>query len=93
VIIFGILSNSLLLSLFTLIAAGFKRSFFNCFPRMFYKVICWYGVWTLFDPYVTLIIDIASQVKIYKNLYYFRDGKKETISNFTIFITKSKKMV
>lgn len=59
-IVFGILSNSLLMSLFTLTAVFFKRSCFGCFPRMFYKVICWYGVYTFLDPFITLAIDLIS---------------------------------
>ncbi|CDW72463.1 uncharacterized protein loc101675906 [Stylonychia lemnae] len=91
VVVFGILSNSLLMSLFTLIAFFCKRSCLNCFPRMFYKVICWYGIWTLFDPYVTLVIDIASEgwdvgdyFKLY-NYYYKKQGNGLVGIYLTVF--------
>eukprot|EP00347_Sterkiella_histriomuscorum_P004362 403360744 len=91
-IIFGILSNSLILSLFTILAVSFKRSCLACFPRMFYKVICWYGVMTLLDPYITLFIDVVSQdwalgdyFKLY-NFYYKRQGNGLVGIYITVFL-------
>ena len=58
VVIFGILSNTLLFS--TMILIGFlSKKCLNCFPRMFFKVICWYGIMCILDPIIVLITDCA----------------------------------
>lgn len=83
VVSMGILSNSLLMLFMVALAIFFKKSCFNCFPRMFYKVICWYGIITFFDPFITLIIDLCCQVCILILISY-RTGLWETILGFTI---------
>jgi hypothetical protein len=55
----GILMNTIVFCIFVLIAFASKR-YFHCFPRIFFKAICWYGVWTTIDPYVVLLIDVIS---------------------------------
>jgi len=55
----GIVSNSIMMLFFIAFAIFCKKSCLNCFPRMFYKVICWYGILTFLDPFITLIIDLA----------------------------------
>jgi hypothetical protein len=52
----GILSNTLFFTFMAVVGFTSKKAI-NCFPRMFYKVICWYGVMTIFDPFVVLVID------------------------------------
>lgn len=37
---------------------------------MFYKVICWYGIMTIFDPLIVLVIDFV--VQDFSNGDYFR---------------------
>ena len=79
VVIFGILSNTLLFSL--MVFCGFiSKKCLNCFPRMFYKVICWYGIMTILDPLIVLITDCAvsdfdngDYFKLY-NFYFKRGG-------------------
>lgn len=44
----GCLFNTFIFSVFILIAY-FSKKCCKCFPRMFYKVICWFGVLTLLD--------------------------------------------
>lgn len=56
----GILSNTLFFTFMALLGF-FSKKALNCFPRMFYKVICWYGVLTILDPFVVLIIDCVCQ--------------------------------
>jgi hypothetical protein len=53
---FGIFSNTILFSIFISLAFTSKK-LMNCMPRMFYKVICWYGIMTLLDPFIVLLID------------------------------------
>ena len=65
---FGIFSNTLLFSFFISFAYLSKR-FLNCIPRMFYKVICWFGLLTLLDPYLVLLIDLCGR---YWDGDYFR---------------------
>ena len=91
VVIFGILSNSILFSLMILIGFMTKKGL-NCFPRMFYKVICWYGIMTILDPIIVLITDCALQdfdngdyFKFY-NFYFKRGGSGLVGIYLTVFL-------
>jgi len=44
----GCLFNTFIFFLFAL-SAYLSKKYCKCFPRIFYKVICWFGVLTLFD--------------------------------------------
>jgi hypothetical protein len=65
---FGIFSNTILFSFFIAFAYTSKK-LCNCIPRMFYKVICWYGIMTILDPFLVLFIDA---VGFYWDGDYFR---------------------
>lgn len=79
-LVFGCLFNTIIFSLFIFIAWLSKKKTCKCFPRIFYKVICWYGVLTLFDFALIFLCDALSlsweqgdAFALYK-FYYERDG-------------------
>ena len=81
VVSFGILSNTILLTLFILIALLSKRSCLDCFPRMFYKTICWYGIMTFLDPLIVLLIDVVAydwEIGDWSKIYWFYYKKQNT---------------
>lgn len=53
------LSNTIVFCLLIFIA-WFSKSFFKCFPKVFHTVICWVGIYAIFDPFLTLFFDICS---------------------------------
>lgn len=76
---FGILANTILFLGFILLGYSSKKVL-NCFPRIFYKVICWYGVMVMLDPFIVLAIDLLDQdfdngdyFQFY-NYYYKKNG-------------------
>ena len=42
------------------ISSGFFRKICGCYPKYFYKVIAWTGLFAVLDPYFVLIADCAS---------------------------------
>jgi hypothetical protein len=87
---FGILSNTLLFSLFILLAFTSKKSL-NCYPRNFYKVTCWLGIMTVLDPIIVLVIDsidndfeYGDYFKFY-NYYFKKNGSGLVGIYLTIF--------
>ncbi len=87
----GIFSNTLLFCFFALFAYTSKK-LFNCIPRMFYKVLCWYGLFTIFDPYIVLVIDCLDQdwrfgdyFRFY-NYYYAKQSNGLVGIYLTIFL-------
>ena len=44
-----------------IVGAFVSKKVCNCFPRIWYKIICWYGVFVVFDPILVLIIDLCVQ--------------------------------
>lgn len=90
-VVFGILSNSILFSIFAIMGFLSKKAI-NCFPRMFYKVTCWYGVLTIFDPIIVLVTDLISldfewgdYFRFY-NYYYRRGGNGLVGIYLTLFL-------
>jgi len=45
--------------LFTLAYTAKKSC--DCFPRVYYKVIAWLGLYTIMDPIIVLTVDLVSQ--------------------------------
>jgi hypothetical protein len=54
----GVLANTAVFTGFFIISFISKRCC-NCFPRVFYKIISWIGVWAILDPLIVLIVDIC----------------------------------
>lgn len=57
----GILFNTMAFVSMCLIAV-LMRMFCRCFPRIWYKIVCWFGVYTVLDPIFVLIIDLICLV-------------------------------
>ena len=55
----GPLSNTLIF-LFLFAFAAFVRHKFGKFPQYFYKVICWFGVFAVLDPYIVFLVDTVT---------------------------------
>jgi hypothetical protein len=75
----GCLFNTMVFSIFILIAYISKKRM-KCFPRIFYKVICWFGCLTLLDFGLIFFCDFVSAsweqgdaFALY-NFYMKRDG-------------------
>ena len=87
----GILANSVFFT-FMIIFGHLSKKCLNCFPRMFYKVICWYGVMTIFDPIIVIIIDCANEDWItgdyfrFYNYYLKKQGSGLVGIYLTIFL-------
>jgi len=60
----GVLLNTLLFS-FLVGLAFVSRRFCKCFPRSFYKAICWIGVLTFFDFLIIGFTDTLSLVSLW----------------------------
>ena len=60
IVISGVLANSITFALCFILAFFFKKTF-NCFPRVYYKIISWIGVWTILDPIFVLITDLIAR--------------------------------
>lgn len=56
VVIVGALSNTIFFGFLYMISYLSKR-WLNCFPKLFYRVVCWIGIFALLDPYIVLALD------------------------------------
>jgi len=56
----GILFNTLVF-VFGFGLALVSKKCCSCFPRIYYKIISWIGVFTMLDPIFVLLVDICSQ--------------------------------
>jgi hypothetical protein len=54
----GVLFNSLCF-FFMIFGALVSKKLCNCFPRVWYKIVCWYGVFVVLDPIIILVIDLC----------------------------------
>jgi len=59
IVLAGNLCNSIVFLLSVLIAHVSKWRC-GCYPRIFYKIICWHGIMTILDPYFTLLFDTVT---------------------------------
>ena len=74
----GIFGNSACFSIMAFIAF-FSKFFFNCFPRIYYKIISFYGVYCMIDPLLILLIDIFSQSWVkgdWFRMYHYYENKE-----------------
>jgi hypothetical protein len=88
VVLAGVAMNTFLF--LSLIAIKFAmKNTFGCFPRVYYKVLSWVGVFIVLDPILVLLIDLASgswqQGDWFKFYTYFM--KKEGNGIVGIYIT------
>ena len=64
IIISGVGANTIFLLFLMFCAFIFKTKLCFCrsFPRRYYQIICYYGLYTLFDPLLILIVDAIDYV-------------------------------
>lgn len=64
IIISGVGANTLFLLFLMFLACIMKTKWCFCrsFPRRYYQIICYYGLYTLFDPLLVLIVDVIDYV-------------------------------
>ncbi len=91
VVILGVLSN-LLLFLFMMLLARLTQAILYSFPDSISRFLLCYGIETLFDPLLILIVDCAAQnwtygdaFKLY-NLWYAQEGSGVAGVIFTLLI-------
>lgn len=88
VVLAGILMNTGVF-LFLILLAYVMQKTLRCFPRVYYKVLSWIGVYAVLDPILVLIIDLVSssfeQGDWFKFYNYFL--KKEGNGIVGIYIT------
>lgn len=60
IVISGVLANTITFTI-CFILAFFSKKVMNCFPRVYYKIIGWIGVWTILDPIFVLITDLIAR--------------------------------
>jgi hypothetical protein len=85
---FGIFSNTILFTLF-ITFAFLSKKLLNCIPRMFYKVICWYGILTMLDPFIVLLLDCVDQAWTFGDYFRFYNFyfKKQASGLVGIYLT------
>lgn len=66
----GVLSNTIAFT-YLFLLAFFCKQCCKCFPRVFYKIISWIGVWAVLDPLIVLIVDISMQQYQYGDWFRF----------------------
>lgn len=54
----GVLFDSLAFCVLFCFAFLIKQTC-GCFPRRYYMIICYFGIYTILDPFLVLLIDIA----------------------------------
>ena len=59
-IIIGAMANTAVFGLLTLVSIVCMKMW-NWFPKMWYSVICCVGIFTVADPFLTLLFDIIAQ--------------------------------
>jgi hypothetical protein len=52
----GAVSNTFAFFLNFMIAYGMKRVF-DWYPKFYHNIICWMGIYTVLDPFITLFLD------------------------------------
>lgn len=60
VVVIGALSNTIFFGFMYLLSYLAKR-WCKCFPKIFYRVVCWIGIFAVLDPYIVLVLDCISQ--------------------------------
>jgi len=55
----GPMANCLIFAL-AAVSSGLFRNIFKSYPKYFYKVIAWTGLFAVLDPLIVLISDCAS---------------------------------
>jgi hypothetical protein len=58
-IITGAMANTAVFGLLILVSIVCMK-YLNWFPKMWYSVICWAGIFTVADPFLTLLFDIIA---------------------------------
>lgn len=93
VVIAGALSNTILFLFLYFLSWVAKRSC-RCFPKIFYRIVCWIGIFAVLDPYIVLFMDICSanwergdMFKFYNFLIANRDGDSRNSRLGGIYIT------
>lgn len=91
VVVGGVLANTAVFGA-SFILAFLSKTICNCFPRLYYKLICWLGVFAVFDPLIVLVVDVCSQsfthgdwFKFY-NYYAAKEGNGVVGFYITFFI-------
>lgn len=80
--------------LLAVLASQMSKRFLGCYPRIFYKVICWQGIMTVIDPFYTLFIDTVTQNENgdwFKFYYYYlsKQGSGIVGAYFSVFFILS----
>lgn len=93
VVVIGAVSNTLVFAFLYLLSYISKRSC-RCFPKIFYRIVCWIGIFAILDPYIVLFLDIVSQnwnrgdmFKFYNYLMANRDTDAKDSKLNGIYIT------
>ena len=93
VVVVGAVSNTLVFAFLYLLSYVSKRSC-RCFPKIFYRIVCWIGIFAVLDPYIVLFLDIVSQnwdrgdmFKFYNYLMASRDTDAKDSKLNGIYIT------
>ena len=70
VVVVGAVSNTFVFSCMYLLSYVTKRSC-KCFPKIFYRIVCWMGIFAVLDPYIVLLLVIVSQNWIRGDMFKF----------------------
>lgn len=89
----GALSNTIVFSFMYFLSYATKR-WCKCFPKPFYRIVCWIGIFAVLDPYIVLLMDVLSQnwdhgdmFKFYNYLTASKDSDASDSSLIGIYIT------
>ena len=58
-VVVGAISNSIVFSFLYFLSWVTKRSC-KCFPKIFYRIVCWIGIFAVLDPWIVLVLDLVS---------------------------------
>ena len=93
VVVVGALSNTLIFSFLYFLSFLTKR-YCKCFPKPFYRIVCWVGIFAVLDPYIVLLLDVLSQnwdhgdmFKFYNYLNSSKDTDAKDNNLIGIYIT------
>lgn len=59
VVVVGATSNTVVFSFMYFLSYVTKRSC-KCFPKIFYRIVCWIGIFACLDPFIVLFLDLVS---------------------------------
>jgi len=89
VVFFGIIANTMVF-LFLYGLSAFCHKYCKCFPKLFYKVIAYYGMFAVLDPWIILVVDIlqgnwdhGDYFKFYN--YFVRVGDNGLVGAYICF--------